>query len=178
MIGAVVRAALCGLLAACLGAAMLALSYAWHPALDVHFDRELPRLVAGVYPFERDTGTGLTFAWTGAEATIRIPGLDRRVEWTLDLRIRGARPDGRRLSLTFLADGIAIGTQEAPQDFGNVRVTIPARQERRRDAVITMQVSETFTPGPDDTRALGAMIDRLTLTPHGLVLPPRRAFFG
>ena len=178
MITAVVRAALCGLLAAFLGAAMLALSYAWHPALDIHFDRELPRLVAGVYPFERDTATGLTFAWTGSEMMIRAPGLDRRVEWTLDLRLRGARPDGRRLSLTFLADGVAISTQEAPQDFGNVRVTIPARPERRRDAVIAVQVSETFTPGPDDTRALGVMIDRLTLTPNGLVLPPRRAFFG
>lgn len=178
MIRAVVRAALCGMLAAFLGAAMLTLSYARNPALDVEFDRELPRVVRGIYGPERDNATGLTFAWSGAEVVIRAPGLDRRVEWTLDLRLRGARPDGRRLHLTFLADGVAIGTHEAPQDFGNVRVTIPARQDRRRDAVIAMQVSETFTPGPNDARALGVMVDRLTLTPGGLVLPPRRAFFG
>lgn len=178
MMRTVLRAALCGVLAACLAAATLAFVYASWPALVVEFDRDLPRQVTGVYPSERDNLTGLTFAWTGAEMGVRAPGLDRRVAWTLDVRLRAARPDGRPAAVAFFADGIHLATHVAPQDFGQVQVTIPARGERRRDVAITMRASDTFTPGPGDPRPLGVLLDRLTLTPSGIVLPPRRAFFG
>ena len=178
MIRVMLRAALCGVLAACLAAVTLAFIYARQPALVVEFDRNLPRQVTGVYPSERDNQTGLTFAWTGAEMGVRAPGLDRRVEWTLDVRMRAARPDGRTPDVTFLADGVQVATHAVSQDFDRVQVTIPARPERRRDMVLTIRVSETFTPGPADPRPLGVVLDRLTLTPGGLVLPPRRAFFG
>ena len=167
-----------GLLAACLAAAMLALVYASRPTLTLEFDRDLPRLVSGVHPPERDVATELTFAWTGPEMGLRVPGLDRRAEWTLDLRVRGARPDGRNPDLAFFADGVHIATVPVPQDFAHLRVTLPMRPERGRDAVITLRVSETFTPGPADPRQLGVILDRLTLSPSGIVLPPRRAFFG
>lgn len=172
------RALLCGVLAALLAAALLALMYTSRPALVLEFDRDLPRLVNGVYPPERDVATGLTFAWTSGEMGIRIPGFDRRTEWTLDLRLRGGRADGRNPELSFFADGVHIGTNRAPQDLGSVRVTVPARAERVRGAAITMRVSDTFTPGPEDPRQLGVVVDRLTLVPSGIVLPPRRAFFG
>ena len=132
-----------------------------------------------MYPPERDSATGLTFAWTGAEMGLRLPGLDRRVDWILDMRVRGARPDGRNPELQFFAEGLLIGTHRAPQDFESIQVTVPIRTgERRRDALITMRVSETFTPGAGDPRNLGILIDRLTLTPAGTALPSRRAFFG
>jgi len=73
---AIGRAAAAALLAGLLGAAFAALFYAWHPDLRVEFDRDLPRSVAGIYPVERDEATGLTFAWTGADSVIRLPGLD------------------------------------------------------------------------------------------------------
>ena len=178
MMRAAARALLSGVLAACFGAALLALIYTTAPAIVIDFDRELPRFVAGVHPPERDYAADLTFAWTTGEMTIRLPGLDRRVEWTLDVRLRGARPDGRNPELTFFADGVHIGTHRAPQDFGHLTVTVPARSDRRRDAVVTMRVSETFTPGPADPRPLGVVLDRIALHPSGIVLPPRRAFFG
>jgi hypothetical protein len=43
---------------------------------------------------------------------------------------------------------------------------------------IKMRASTTFVPGPSDPRALGVMLDSLTLTPSGVVLPPRRALTG
>ena len=173
------RALLSGVLAAFLGAALLALMYTKSAPLIVEFDRDLPRLLTGVYPPERDSATGLTFAWTGEEMALRLPGLDRRVDWTLHLRLRGARPDGRNPELQFFADGRRVGTHRAPQDFESIQVTVPVRSaERRRDVVLTMRVSETFTPGPGDPRNLGVLIDRLTLTPSGTALPSRRAFFG
>ena len=173
------RALFSGVLAACLGAALLALMYTKSAPLIVEFDRDLPRLLTGVYPPERDSGTGLTFAWTGLEMRLRLPGLDRRVDWILDMRLRGARPDGRNPELQFFADGVLVGTHPAPQDFGSIQVTVPARTtERQREALITMRVSETFTPGPGDPRTLGVLIDRLTMMPSGTALPSRRAFFG
>ena len=172
------RAVVCGVLAALLGAASLALIYTTRPALTIEFDRDLPRLVSGVYPFERDDATGLTFAWTGPEMGLRLPGLDRRDDWILTVQVRAARPDGRLPDLAFFVDGVAAGVHRAPHDFGTLDVVIPARPERRRDAVITMRVSETFTPGPQDPRTLGVVLDRLALRPTGIVLPPRRAFFG
>ena len=119
MMRAAARALLSGVLAACSGAALLALLYTAAPAIVIDFDRDLPRLVGGVHPFERDYEADLTFAWTTGEMTLRLPGLDRRVEWTLDLRVRGARPDGRNPELTFFADGVHIGTHRAPQDFAS-----------------------------------------------------------
>ena len=172
------RALLSGVLAACLAAAMLAWIYASRPALILEFDRDLPRLVSGVYGPERDTASGLTFAWTGAEMGLRVPGLDRRIDWTLDLRLRAARPDGRTPDLAFFADGVHIGTQPVPHDFGHLQVRLPSRPGRDRDIAITMRTSETFSPGPQDPRQLGVLIDRLALSPEGLALPPRRAFFG
>lgn len=185
MMRTVLRAALCGVLAACLAAATLAFIYARWPALVLEFDRDLPRQVTGVYPIERDNQTGLTYAWTGVEMGVRAPGLDRRVAWTLDVRLRAARPDGRAPEVAFFADGIHLVTQVAPQEFGQLRVTIPTSAPQpgrgvggRRDLAITMRVSDTFTPGPGDPRPLGVLLDRLTLTPAGIVLPPRRAFFS
>lgn len=90
------RALAAALLAALFGAAWVALIYAWHPAVVIDFDRELPQNVSGVYPPERDRRANLSFAWTGADAVLRLPGLDRRVPWTLDLRVRGAPADSVR----------------------------------------------------------------------------------
>ena len=38
-----------------------------------------------------------------------------------------------------------------------------------------MRSSSTFVPGPTDTRTLGVMLDSLTLSPAGIVIPPRLA---
>ena len=83
------KAAAAAMLAGLLGAAWVALFYAWHPALVIDLDRDLPRNVSGVYPPERDDASGLTFAWTGDEAVLRLPGLDRGVD--LDVRSAHAR---------------------------------------------------------------------------------------
>ena len=176
---AIGRATAAALLAAVLGVVSVALFYAWHPALRIEFDRDLPRLVSGIYPPERDERAELTFAWTGPEFAIRIPGLDRRVDWTLDLRVRGARPvPAQNPDLVIVADGLPLATHHTAIDFENVKVVLPAHPERRRGAVITIRSSSTFVPGPSDRRALGVMLDRVVLTPSGPVLPPRAALGG
>lgn len=174
------RALAAGVLGGMAGALFLALFYVASPALRIEFDRDLPRLlVRGVHPPERDPASGLTFVWTQADMALRLPGLDRSVEWVMDLRLRAGRADADDLpDLAFHADGVRLMTRAAPADFEHVQVTIPAQPERRRGAFISMQSSTTFVPGPDDPRALGVQVDSLSLAPAGIALPPRRAFAG
>jgi hypothetical protein len=172
---AIGRAAAAALLAALLGAAWVALFYAWHPALAIEFDRDLPRNVSGVYTPERDEASGLTFAWSGADAVVRLPGLDRGKNWTLDLRVRGGRPvPDDNPDITIVADGVTLSTHRTSQQFEDIRVTIPARGERR-GLTVGLRSSKTFVPGPADPRPLGVLLDRLSLTPDGIVLVPRTA---
>ena len=94
------RAGSTGLLAALAAIVWLALFYGLNPDLVVDFDTAPPSLLTGVYPNERDPVSGRTFAWTGEEAILRLPELDRRVGWTLKLRVRGARAQAARKSRT------------------------------------------------------------------------------
>jgi hypothetical protein len=168
------RAIAAAVLAGLIGAAWAAMFYAWHPAIVVEFDRDLPRNVSGIHPPERDPA-GLTFAWTTSDALIRLPGLDRRVPWTLDVRVRGARvaPTDNPY-LTIVVDGANIERIRTTPDFADVRVTIPARPERR-GVLIDLNSSDTFVPGPSDPRPLGVMLDRIVLAPEGTVLVPYAA---
>jgi hypothetical protein len=173
---AIGRAAAAGVLGALAGAAWLAFFYAWNAELRVGFDVDPPRLVSGVYGAERDEATGLTFAWTGEEVALRLPGLDRRVEWTLTVRARGARPGAAPNPVhSVFVDGVHVHTHAATTEFGDVRVQIPPRPERR-GVTVSIRSSDTFIPGPDDPRPLGVMLDAVALKPSGVVLPPEPAF--
>jgi len=169
------RAAACAALAAFLGAALLALFYGLNSSLTIEFDRELPRLVGGIYPPERDEATGVTFAWSAREAVLRLRGLDRRAEWILDARVRGARTErSENPALEFYADGVLVETRQTGPDFQHLTVTIPSHSDRR-GVVIAIRASKTLIPGSDDKRELGAMFDRIELTPAAVVFPPRSA---
>jgi 4-amino-4-deoxy-L-arabinose transferase-like glycosyltransferase len=178
MTGMVGRAVAAAALAALLGAAGGALFYAWHPELTIEFDRDFPRMLSGVYSPERDEASGLTFAWTGADVMLRLPGLDRDRNWTLDLRVRGGRPlPSDNPDVTVLADGVTLAAAHTSPEFQNITVTIPARPDRR-GLSIGVHSSKTFVPGPGDPRPLGVMLDRLSLVPDGIVLVPRPALYA
>src|SRR5262249_6360673 len=145
-------------LAGLFGAAWAALFYAWRAAIVVEFDRDLPRNVSGVHPPERDRAADVTFAWTSSDALVRLPGLDRRVPWTFDVRVRGARPSPPdNPSLTIVVDGAIVEQMQTKPDFRTVQVTIPARPDRR-GVLIDLKSSATFVPGPSDPRPLGVML--------------------
>lgn len=168
LLGAAAAGAVCGAVA-------LLMAFGVSGAIRLSFDTDPPRLVSGVFPVERDDASGLTFAWTGTDMTIRIPELDRRRDWILALRARSARPDPATSPLlSFYADGLLISTARSTQAFETTRVTVPARPQRQRGAVIRMEVDRTMVPGPGDTRALGVMLDDVTLTPVGFAWPPVR----
>jgi hypothetical protein len=165
-------------LGAALGAAMLAVFFA-DARILITFDTDPPRLVTGVFPVERDAGTEITFAWTGPDMTIRLPGLDRSREWTMDVRARAARSDpAANPILTFYADGLRVDAQPSTSAFETIRVVIPARPQRPRGAIVRMDVSTTVVPGPNDARVLGVMVDEVKIAPSGSAWPPRDAVAG
>jgi hypothetical protein len=172
-LGPAAAAALFGALA---GVTWLAFFYVTSPGLQIDFAVDPPRLMTGVYPGERDQATGLTFAWTAGDVALRQPGLDRRVPWSVEIRVRGGRQAAaENPALTFFVDGARVLDTRSETEFTSVRFIIPQNAARPRGARITMQCSRTFVPGPQDPRPLGVMLDRVTLRPEGFALPPREA---
>jgi hypothetical protein len=180
VIQALGRAGAAATLSALLAAAWLAVWYAWHPALIINLNTDPPAgLVSGLYPVERNDEARLTFAWTKQDVTIRLPGLDRRVDWILTLRARGARAvAAENPHIDVFADGVSIGGRQLKAEFEDVAITIPATPQRRRGLVIALHSSRTFVPGPSDPRPLAMMLDWISLAPSGAVLAPRAAIAG
>lgn len=176
-----IRAAAAALLGALAGAVWLALFFtagatgargAGGGGLRIDFEVDPPRLVSGFYPAERDAASDMTFAWTGPEAGVRLPGLDRRAAWTLVVRARGGRAGAAaNPSLAFYVDGLQVHTQQTAAAFEDIRVLVPPRPERRGVSIL-MRTSSTFVPGRGDPRSLGVMVDAIDLTPDDIVLPP------
>ena len=175
----IVAAAFAGLLGTLCSSTLLALFYTVFPTLEIDFAVDPPRLMTGVYGGERDQETGLTFAWTGGDIALRLPGLDRRVPWSADFRVRGARQNPiDNPTMIFFVDGVQALVQQVQSDFTDLRLPIPTRADRPRGATITIQLSNTFVPGPTDPRPLGVMLDHVTVRPEGLAVPPPGAFRG
>jgi hypothetical protein len=179
MIRTLGRALAAALLAAFGGAIALAVVYGRSPTLRVDFDVTPPRgVVDGVYPSELEAATGRTFAWTRATVTVDLHDIDRQVDWLLHVRVRGARPGGApNPDLLVYVDGVLVLTHTTGVDYEEVQVPVPARPAQQGLA-IQMRASSTFVPGPSDPRALGVMLDSLTLSPGGLAIPPRSALTG
>ena len=172
-----IRAAAAAVIGALAGAMWLALFYVTSDGLRMEFAVDPPRPISGFYAAERDDASGLTFAWTAAEAAIRLPGLDRRHAWMLTLRARTARPHLRENpTLALFVDGLQLHTAEVQPDFSTITMLIPARPERR-GLTLVMRSSSTFVPGAGDPRELGVMVDFFELSPEGFVLPPADIFF-
>lgn len=172
-----IRAAAAAVIGALASAVWLALFYVTSDGLRMEFAVDPPRPISGFYAAERDNASGLTFAWTGAEAAIRLPGLDRRHPWMLTMRARTARPQLRENpTLALFVDGVQLHTAEVRPDFSTITMLVPARPERR-GLTLVMRSSSTFVPGGGDPRELGVMVDVVELSPDGFVLPPADIFF-
>jgi hypothetical protein len=165
-------ACLATLAAALVAAAALAVLYGRSPAIRLEMDRDQLLGTSGFFPGERDRH--LTFAWVGASAELRVPGLDRRVAWSCTAAIVGGRPAGLPLpALSFSADGLEIRSWQVRTIPDLIPFEIPANPARP-GVVLGIGVSSTFRPGPHDPRDLGIAFDRLACEPAGgsAVLPP------
>ena len=159
-------------------AASVALAFARQPSFTLDMDRDLPAIVSGFYPVERNREA--TFAWTTDNARVTLPGADRRWPWECVVTIRGGRAAPVAQPVVEVGiDGVMLGSRTATNDFVNLLVRTPARPSRT-GLELSIAVSPTFEPGTSDPRKLGVQVDRLACGPMGggLVLPPRGALVG
>ena len=179
----VLRGIATAVLGALLGAALLVIAYAWGPDLTVAMDIDPPPIVHGLFPVER-APDGLTFAWSHDQVRVMLPGLDRQHAWEFKLRFSTPRPvppaPGAPATLpdvTFSVDGVPLKTVRGTHTFQDVSITLPMVTGEKRGAAITVQVSDTFVPGPGDTRKLGMMVDefRIVRPAQGVPIIPRQA---
>jgi hypothetical protein len=172
------RAAAAGLLGAFAGVTWLALFYARSDGLRIDLDVTPPAsVVQGLYPSEVDPTNRHTFAWSREAVTVTLVDLDRQADWTMEVRARAARPqDVPFPELTFFVDGTLVLARTVTNDYENIRVPIAPRPARS-GVTIEMRAAPTWVPGADP-RALGVMLDEITIAPSRIVLPPGRAMTG
>ena len=116
-----------------------------------------------------------TYAWTRRDASLTLPGLDRRAEWSCSVRVRGGRADLATLpEIAVSVDGVVAARHQTSNDYEDITVVLPPR--RNAGAIVVLTSSKTAVPGSSDTRALGVMVDRWTCAPAAgsFVRPPRR----
>lgn len=166
------RAVAVSLFGAMAGALCLTLVFSRQAAILLEMDRGVPRILSGVYPPER-VGD-LTFAWTGGRAELALAEIDRRTPWICTVRFRGGRPAPLPQPVVDVAvDGLTAASVPASNEYQDVEVTAPPRD--RDGLVLTIGVSQTIVPGPQDRRALGVQINRLGCRPEGgIPMPPGR----
>ena len=154
------------------GLGTLAVNYGRDAGIAFEMDRGVPETVDGLYEVER--AGDATFAWTRRSASLRLNGLDRRVEWSCTIRLRGARVDPSTLpAVTISVDGLVGAVHRTTNEYQDVQVTLPPKAGAS-GGVITLTSSDTFVPGPSDQRTLGVMLDRFACHPGGSrwVRPP------
>jgi hypothetical protein len=165
-----VRALAAACFGAAAGAAALTISTIAQADLTLEFDREPPAFASGFYAVERHRDE--TFAWTSKEASLALPGLDRRPAWTCVLRLRGARPAGvAQPDVSLSIDGVAVSRAMATPDYADVELVAPSRGARR-GLRLTIVSDPTFVPSASDTRELGVQMDRVSCAPAAWTLPP------
>lgn len=175
MMRSLLRATAGAIAGALAGPAWLVLAYALSPQITLEMDRSATAVARGFYEEERAGEE--TFAWTGREVSLDLPGLDRRGTWSCTIRLRGARPDPATLpQVSGAIDGVTVATRQTTNEYRDLSVDIPPRP-MRPGVVVTLTSSNTFSPGPSDPRALGVMVDRWVCAPGARVVPvpPRQA---
>jgi hypothetical protein len=125
----------------------------------------------GLYPTEH-APDGSAYAWAGGRVRIQIPRLDRRMSHTFGVRARSGRaPNEPPSFLRIAVDGVEGEPRTLGGEWQDIDIDLPIAP--RQGATILVEADRTFTPGPNDPRALAFMIDRVALTSEGAIGPSR-----
>ena len=124
----------------------------------------------GLYPTEH-APAGAPFAWAGGRVRLQIAQLDRRAPRELRLRVRSGRDEqAPAAAIRVAVDGVEGRPATVASPWQEIAIALPAA--RGHGATITLDAQATFVPGPQDSRALAFMVDRVTLDPGGERLTP------
>lgn len=168
------RALLAALAGAISAVLVVGAAYNAHPTFTLNTGSDLPRLASGMYEPERHGD--LTYVWTGRRALIALQGLDRRVAWTCDVRMKSGRPDDVPPPVVaFEVDGVALFHRTLTNHAEDIQVIAAPRQAPGLQ--LAMISAPLFRPGGDDRRELGVQLEAASCHPSraGVLLPPQRA---
>ena len=115
--------------------------------------------------FDKEGGEDLTFRWTGACASVYLPGA-RGGDTLLVTAAAGARPEVKPAVVRASLSGVAIGGFTPTTGFGEYALRLP-RTLPPGPPVLRFDVNAwrpaNVLPEATDTRDLGVMLDRLRL---------------
>ena len=108
-----------------------------------------------------------SYRWTGAESTIRLPGLGRG-DWLVSVTAALKHPDGQPLDATISANGTVVANLP-DGDRRQISFLVPATLVPDGDLTLVVH-SNTFT----DPRKIGALLYDVEVAPVGAtpLLPP------
>jgi hypothetical protein len=119
----------------------------------------------GFYPPEVDAARGHGFSWSGRRARLLFPNLDRSQAYRLTLHTSMWRPSNgpEPPQLQLSVDGGLLPPVQTANEQREIVADIPRRAEG--GTAIAFELSNTFVPGPHDSRDLGIIIEDVTLAP-------------
>jgi hypothetical protein len=118
----------------------------------------------GFYPPESDAA-GHSFSWTRAHAEITVPEIDRSRAYRVGFHLTAGRgPDvPPPPQMVVSVDGAPRLRADTTNDPRTFIVDVPPASGHT--LAVAIDLSNTFTPGPNDRRALGVTIDDVTIAP-------------
>lgn len=143
-----------------------------NPDISVLINRDLPGIYSGFYPTEG------SFVWTTGDASITLRGLNRNTPHDCEMLIMTYCPDPALFpEVTFAVDGAVVMRVAVTNADQTVHIPIAA-DSRRQGAVIGIDCSKIFVPGPQDKRELGIVVKSISIRQSGggLALPSPLTF--
>lgn len=142
--------------------------------LDPVPDVTLPLAVAEGLHRTEALADGTYFVWTQDRARYRLPGLDRRGTWRLDMRLRAARDESLpRPTATVAIDGVAVWHDLVGEPYTEISLVV--HESPRAGIVVDLALDPAFVPGGHDRRVLGVQVLQMRLAAEARPSPPRAA---
>jgi hypothetical protein len=150
---------------------LLCTAYQWHAAysLDIGGIKGDDALyITGFH--QRESSPDDDYRWTGPSALVRFPGVGSGRPWTLSLHASGYRPPGQESSgVEIRVDDHQVARFVAQEGMEKYVFDVPASVLDWSGDVVVEIRPEVFSP-EGDSRQLGLLISRVTLTPAGGVI--------
>jgi hypothetical protein len=119
----------------------------------------------GFHRPEVDDRPSRHFSWSMEHAELRVPHIDRSRRYRVSLRMAAGRGPSTPPPPHFIlsVDGVPALRGESSNEPRVFSVDTPVAG--RSTLVVGIDLSNTFVPGPQDRRALGVVVDQVTIEP-------------